>query len=501
MSQFRISRKTENAFDAIHRAMDEMRALPGSTLVIESGDYVISSPLARQAQSDVMYGKYTKDPQPFMFSEKYVYDILFDFDGHKNTTVEAYGVRFIIDGFMENVSFRNCKGCTFRGGEFDHLRRPWSRGVIVSQAGNTVTAEFPSEYRFNDSSPHLRIFTVNPKNNEINANFYIKSVSCGENIANIELSGELPYSVGQYAYIWHTFHSRPCFLIYNSKNITVWDCTVRTHPGMGVTAQVSENITLKRFKVLPPEGEFISTNTDSIHISSCRGKLVIEDCMLVGMGDDGLNVHTYYADILSAEGDSAEIAIAPPDGTHAQLPCPPCIGDTVELVSKKNLEEKNSFKILSVEETGFNRYRLAVDKPLEGVDTNEHWLVNASAVPMTEVRNTVFKNHFARGVLIKCKRALIENCYFENIADSAVRVAPQSSWKEGVASEDVTVKGCKIVNCGWLEKLCGGIFVYNEAEVRDCAVHKNITVEGCSFENMPTENIVIKDTENPVIRR
>ena len=129
----------------------------------------------------------------------------------------------------------------------------------------------------------------------------------------------------------------------------------------------------------------------------------------------------------------------------------------------------------SVSETGFNRYTVELDKQLGEADG--FYFTNASAVPSTVVKNCIYKNYFARGVLIKCKKALIENCCFENIADSAVKIAPQSSWKDGGASEDVTVKDCKVINCKWLEKLCGGIFAYNEAQERGINVHKSITVE------------------------
>ncbi len=495
MGRFHINNNTENIVLAIGEAMAKMRDVPGSTLVIEPGEYHITTPRAREIQSAVMSGEYTGNPQTVMFSENFIYDRLFDFDGHKNTTVEAYGAKFIIDGFMENVSMRNSAGCTFVGGEFDHLRRPWSRGVITAQDDTSVTAEFPEEYRLTENAPHLRAFVVDMETGEytVKGPAWRIPLECSGSSVRIPMSDEMEPSVGKYIYLWHTYHSRPCFLIYNSKNTTIKDAIVRTHPGMAVTAQVSENITVKRLKVIPPEGEFVSTNTDAVHVASCRGRLVIEDSMFVGMGDDGLNVHTYYMDILSADGTKAEVKIDPTDGTHAQLPCPPCAGDTIELTDA-TMAARDRFKLMSVTETGFNRYTLELDKPMGNAEGS--FLSDIDSVPNTIVRNSVYKNHFARGVLIRSKKAWIENCHFENITNTAVKITPEICWREGIASDSVTVKGCKIVNCGWFERRGGGIFACNEGSDADAVVHGSITVEGCTLDDMPTENIIIRNTEH-----
>ena len=39
----------------------------------------------------------------------------------------------------------------------------------------------------------------------------------------------------------------------------------------------------------------LAGNADAIHLASCRGTVVVQDCVAERQGDDGLNIHSQYA--------------------------------------------------------------------------------------------------------------------------------------------------------------------------------------------------------------
>ena len=117
---------------AFEDAMAYLRENPGSTLVVEPGTYTITSELARETQRAVMAGEYGPNPQKVMFTPKFVYSRGISFAGQSGTTVEAYGVTLMVDGFMEPVSIRDCENVTVRGFTIDHKRKPYSWGKVVS---------------------------------------------------------------------------------------------------------------------------------------------------------------------------------------------------------------------------------------------------------------------------------------------------------------------------------------------------------------------------------
>jgi len=77
-------------------------------------------------------------------------------------------------------------------------------------------------------------------------------------------------------------------------------------------------------------------------------------------------------------------------------------------------------------------------------------------------------------VLVKTRGALIENCAFERIDcayGAAVCVAAEGWWHEGVTSENVTIRGNRIVGC------TSGIHIAIDAPQPDVPAHKNIIIE------------------------
>ena len=73
--------------EQISTAMSVLKEDEGSTLIIEPGEYVLTSEMARQAQYNVMSGAWTSYPQDIMFCPEYKYYVGIDLSGHKGTKI------------------------------------------------------------------------------------------------------------------------------------------------------------------------------------------------------------------------------------------------------------------------------------------------------------------------------------------------------------------------------------------------------------------------------
>lgn len=219
-------------------ALDFMKDHPGTTLFVEPGVYNITTELARETQKKVMNGEFGSNPEPVMFNPKFEYSRGLDFYGHDSSRIEAYGVTFMIDGFMEPISIRNCKNIEICGLTIDHVRKPYSRATVTKlytdDCGvSKIDAVFSENFPITPNMPVIRDVVYNthtcrfepPKGlndfefiDEFHARF---STNYGEEIVGNEL------------YIWHTFHSRPAVLIEEAENTVLKDITVHSHPGNG----------------------------------------------------------------------------------------------------------------------------------------------------------------------------------------------------------------------------------------------------------------------------
>jgi len=450
----------EGTAEKLNAAMAVLKDNPGSTLVIEPGEYLLTTELARQAQANVMSGAWGKDPQPFMFNPDYKYSVGMDFSGHKDTTVIANGVKFIVDGFMEIVSMSDCEGTTIEGLTIDHKRKPFSVGTIkncttVSETEAYFDVELDEGFEIQPGTPiGMRYFVYNPHTERLEwPDLYAPH---GKYIdeRTVRYTGKwLKKNIdGWRYYIWHTYHSRPAILFQRAKNVTVKNVTVHSHPGMGITGNRTENILVDGFRDIPAEGFHMSTNTDATHYTACSGDLIMRNCQFIAQGDDATNVHGYYHMVIAENNGRYTVRNDFPDGiAHTQTQDYPDVGDTLEINDHMTLTCLGTRKVLEVKRLNNRECELLLDAPLPGDPVADKTFVfNVSKLPRLELYNNLCKGNFARGFLCKTRDIYIHDNIFEDIMGTAVCVYAEHSWREGTFSRDVRVENNIIRRCGHL---------------------------------------------------
>ena len=122
----------DNDRELFAKAMDYLKGNPHTCLTVPSRVYDITTDKARAAQTSVMTGEFTADPQSVMFKPEYDYDIGIDICGLKDCRIEAEGATLLIDGFMEPICIRECENVTVLGFTILHKRKPYSKGRVLA---------------------------------------------------------------------------------------------------------------------------------------------------------------------------------------------------------------------------------------------------------------------------------------------------------------------------------------------------------------------------------
>lgn len=487
-------------------AMEYMRSNPGTELFVPRGEYTITSDLAKEAMEHVFNGDWGENPQKIMFNPKYKYTRGISFEGQRGSVVSAYGVKLIIDGFMEPISLINCSDIEIRGLTIDHKRKPYSRGVLESFSQNekgqyVCLFRLDRECAIKEKTPiNMRQMFFDP---EEGCNIFPDIQSCEYRDAftvEIVLEDITPRR-GIEVYIFHVFHARPGILIENAENIRLTDVTIHSQPGMGIVGNRSENITLTRLKVVPSEGHHMSTNTDATHFTSVKGLLRFEDCTFYGHGDDFTNVHAFYQAIIGQEGEKTyRIQEKTPDGTHAQSLDYPDVGDTMELVDRDSLEVLGHYTVIACTTHAEDWCcSVTLDRPLPK-NTENLFIADITRLPRLEIISCRAYNHFARSILVKSRDTLIENCYFEGIMGPAIVASSETRWSEGVSPANIVIRNNHIKNCNtlWGE---GAIIIGDDCETHKSCTVKNVIIENNTLDSpKSTHGIVASYVENIVIR-
>jgi hypothetical protein len=304
-------------------------------------------------------------------------------------------------------------------------------------------------------------------------------------------------------YTAHTEHFRPALLIENAKNITIRDFTIHNQPGMGVVGNRSENVTFDHLAVVPVAGHHMSTNTDATHFTSMKGHLRLENCIFESQGDDFINVHAYYHEVIERlADDECFMQEKTPDGTHAQSLDYPDVGDTLELTDMNTMRLVDTFRVVECtpDRKGW-KCRVKLDHALPEC-TDGLVLADVTRLPSLEVVNCTSRTHYARGVMLKTRNVLIENNSFHDVDASAIFVAPEAEWYEGVSPANVIIRRNRIVKCGELGEVQGAIVVLADTKNPEGQCISNIVIEDNIIDCPNTEyGIYVRNTDGVKVAR
>ena len=293
----------------------------------------------------------------------------------------------------------------------------------------------------------------------------------------------------------------PGIFLSHDVNTTIENVKVHYAEGMGLLAQLCENITLEKFGVClkgDADPRYFTTQADATHFSGCKGKIVSCNGLYEGMMDDAINVHGTYLKVVKRVDDRTLVGRY----MHGQSwgfewGCPGDEGqfirsNTMELVGKQN-------KIISIrpydkEQTeGAREFLITFQEPVDQVinEQSGFGIENLTWTPEVLFSGNVIRNNRARGSLFSTPRkTIVENNLFDHTSGAAILLCGDcNGWFETGACRHVIIRKNRFVNA------LTNLFQFTNAVISIYPEIPDLKGQQQYFHGGPEGGIVIEDNE------
>jgi hypothetical protein len=459
-----------------------------------------TTPSVRAALEKVRSGKAPKlvfppgryEFHPERASEQYLFvsnndeglkRIAFPLTGLEGLEIDGGGSTFVFHGYTVPFLIDNSKGISLRNFTVDFSRPFHSEGKVLAITPDHVdleiSKEFPHEIRngvlvFTNGKkatgpattvtsgeilyPYGSLLAFDPVKRE--TAFMAKDrYKVGEGIAADRIGPnrvriripDISASVGDVLVFSPKGREVPGIVISDSSGIHLTDITLHHCGGMGVIAQRSADIFVKKMRVTPPPGgaRIISTTADATHFVNCKGKIQLVDCLFEQQKDDATNIHGLYAKIIHIHAPNRfEVALVHPQQAGIDFIQP---GTRLELNDGPSLREEGFATVKSVERINKHRTIVEIEEALPESVTIGDSVADADAnTAEVLIRNCVLRGNRARGILLGSRGPMVIEGNTFHVPGAAILFEGDSRfWFEQAGVRDVVIRGNTFDNCNY----------------------------------------------------
>lgn len=253
---------------------------------------------------------------------------------------------------------------------------------------------------------------------------------------------------------------RPAPGIFLSHNYNTHLLNVKVHyaEGMGLLAQLCENITLDGFGVClkgKQDPRYFTTQADATHFSGCKGKIISQNGLYEGMMDDAINIHGTYLKITRRIDGKTLVGCYMHGQSYGFDWGYP--GDDVQFIRSATMELAGTpNKIVSIrpykqeQVAGTKEFLITFENPVDTAITEKKGfgIENLTWTPEVVFNNNIIRNNRARGALFSTpKKTVIENNTFDHTSGTAILLCGDcNGWYETGACREVIIRKNKFIN-------------------------------------------------------
>jgi len=403
--------------------------------------------------------------------------IIFNFEGFNSVQIEGNGSEFIFRGQTAPFLFDGCKNINVK-----NLTLDWD--IPFSFQGDVIAINKDENYY--DLKPYTKGYSWKLKKGQIqfpginNFNFSSLGSSLSHNketkaidygawdqnlITNyVEKlpNGNLRFhdkNMKKFPRVGSVFQSKgdkvnnryaPAFLVKNSKNIEFNNVVIHHALGMGFLFERSENINILNSGIYIREGSdrVISIIADATHFANCKGDILIENCRLEGMYDDGTNVHGTYVEVNKVI-DTKTVRVTLKH--HQQMGFEFAgIGDDIWFIKNPNPQRTGENRVSAVKIINDIYTDLSFENELPSDLKTGDILENKTWNPNFTMRGNTIRDHRARNIIIKTpKKIIIEDNDLSSMMSSIMLRGETFFWFESGNVEDVIIRNNRFVHCAY----------------------------------------------------
>ena len=309
----------------------------------------------------------------------------------------------------------------------------------------------------------------------------------------------------------------PGVFLYHDTDTKLENIQVHYAEGMGLLAQMSENITLDGFSVClrgADDPRYFTTQADATHFSGCKGLIRSVNGLYENMMDDAINVHGTYLKVQERIDDRTllgEYMHSQSYGFEWGRP-----GDSVQFINSRTMEVLGaSNQIASIQaadkpdEHGAKQFRITFEQPVDASisEAGTFGIENLTWTPEVYFADNVIRNNRARGSLFSTpRRTVVERNLFDHTSGTAILLCGDcNGWFETGACHDVQIRENRFVNAltNQFQFTNAVISIYPEIpdlKGQRAYFHSGIVIEDNVFEMFDQPVLYAKSVDGLVFR-
>jgi len=286
-------------------------------------------------------------------------------------------------------------------------------------------------------------------------------------------------------------------LIDRSEEVTLRNNSVRYMHGLGITAQLSKDVSIHDCDFLPDGARGITTcaAADMIHACMCTGLVEVHRCRFEGARDDVINVHGVHFGVMRVADNEIVVAFRQNE-TKGFLAFD--AGDEIEFVDPATLAKVGEARVIEAKLLNVLHTRLKLDRSI-----NPHMrrlaIENITKNCDVMIDDITCRHIPTRGVLLSTRgKCVIRNSRFHDLPMANVMIADDArGWYESGRVKDVLIEHNYFERCGMYTI---DVFPETRGRVRT-PVHQNIRVVNNEIILSGERLARVKDTDGFVFLR
>ena len=433
-----------------------------------------------------------------------------------NLTIEGNGAELIGHDYSTMFHFTECHNITINNLTVDWDPLPFTQGKVVEAEDDHIDIEVVAPFTAQAGRRTEALLGYDIERRRMARRYtdhYQKGYEKTSEVVRPgvmrlfigrqdRFAGALP-PVGKHIIVRHQVYGYQALQFSKCSNVRIENVNIYSNPGMGVIGSLCRDIFIRHLKVMlrPGSGRWMSCTADATNFPGCRGRIVMENCLFEGMGDDATNIKSGHYTVVAERLDDKKLSIS--GGRRGGIPPAPQIGDRLEL-SGEDLVPYATVTVKSTERDEEKRTLIVElsDKLPERAGKGDI-VGNPSSCPSVHIRNCMVIRNRARGFIIKNRGAIIEDCYFQDITASAIGMnADINVWWESIGSHDIIIRNNHFVDCRFDPDVVRGVIecLTNVGKRRSPpGVHQRITIENNIIDGSGADGVKIGSADGLVI--
>ena len=457
-------------------------------------------------------------------------DHLLFLKGLQDMEIDATGVSLVsTDPTRGGVFLRDCKRVTLRGLLYYNEIPPFTQGRVIGAnlKDGTLEVEIDKGYPAPDANSVGYLFDPDTRRWKpgVYDIYYNKVMKRSDRVYGIRVNGDMPAKLktdltpGRDLIAIRGTRGRMAITLDVCENCRLENVTIKSAGVFGVQEAGGNGGNYFNYTLTygpRPKGAtvdpLISSVADAFHSGGTRKGPTLEGCLLEGMCDDAIPIHSSYMLVMQADGRKlyylARQNVNPlKPGMRIRL-FDPRERFLCEAVVKSTDKAESGFRLPHLPADKLVYYRLESDRDLPVIPAGSRLSTPDTAGSGFVVRNCVIRNHRARGFLIKADDGLIENNLIEGSTVAGLIATPQFGWNESCYSRNLTIRNNTFRSNSYSTGVTkpesyvpGAVNIKSDAPSKGPAGygHRNIRILGNVFENQDGTNLHIDNAQDVLI--